>query len=139
MSEPIKPLDLPLDLSSFDGRGDLSEDQLYAPADVSEIPSFCFSGPETSEAALAPEAPQHPEAVRGSAMAVSTLTNSPGCAPSDQARPIRRARRVRTDAWSASAPANWGRARRPVRKVPGRGRPNRSVNAMPSTDWSLPF
>ena len=35
MSEPIKPLDLPLDLSSFDGRGDLSEDQLYAPADVS--------------------------------------------------------------------------------------------------------
>ena len=118
MSEPIKPLDL--DLSDFDRNedrfaGDLSEDELYAPADVSEIPVASFSVP--------------------------TLTNSPGCTPSGAARPIRRARSVQVDAWSAPAPANWGRSRRTVRKVQsqGRGRAKRGAAGTPSSDWSLPF
>ena len=109
MSEPIKPLDL--DYREFD----LSEDELYAPADVSELPSSALT------------------------LSVPTLTNSPGCAPSP--RPIRRARSVQVDAWSAPAPANWGRSRRTVRKVQsqGRGRGRRAATATPSSDWALPF
>ena len=61
MSEPIKPLDL--DLNDLDRFGDLSEDELYAPADVSEIPSAALS------------------------LAVPSLTNSPGCTPSAAPRP----------------------------------------------------
>jgi len=126
VSEPIKPLDL--DVSTLPGYGDLSEDELYAPADVSEIPAAALSvRPSTPVATVHPSTP------------VATLTNSPGCAPTLDARPIRRARSVRTDAWSSTAPASWGRSRRTVRKVQGRGRGSRGVNASPSTDWSLPF
>jgi len=117
VSEPIKPLDL--DMSTLPGCGDLSGEELYAPADVSEIPTVSLS--------VRPSTP------------VATLTNSPGSAPSSEARPIRRARSVRTDAWSSTAPASWGRSRRTVRRVQGRDRASRGVNASPSTDWSLPF
>ena len=122
MSEPIKPLDL--DFSSLDRRtGDLSEDELFAPADVSEVPSAPVS-------LFVPGA------------SVGTLTNSPGCSPNASARPIRRARSVRVDAWSAPAPANWGRSRRTVRKVNGQGqgraRSGRKTG-VPSSDWALPF
>lgn len=113
MSEPIKPLDL--DLNDLDRFGDLSEDELYAPADVSEIPSAALS------------------------LAVPSLTNSPGCTPSAAPRPIRRARSVQVDAWSAPAPANWGRSRRTVRKVQGTRQARRVASSKPSSDWALPF
>ncbi|MEM9175065.1 MAG: hypothetical protein AAGC67_07505 [Myxococcota bacterium] len=114
MSEPIKPLDLDLDLDLDFTELDRSEDELFAPADVSELPSAALS------------------------LSVPTLTNSPGCVP---ARPIRRARSVQVDAWSAPAPANWGRGRRTVRKVQskGSGRGRRAATASPSSDWALPF
>jgi hypothetical protein len=84
---------------------------------------------------------------------VSSLTNSPRCAPAQRARtikparlapsktaipsstpptpqPPRRARTVRVDAWAVPASTNWSRTRTTVRKVsPG----------TPSTDWALPF
>lgn len=137
MSEPIKPLDVDFSslagLPSPRGEGELSEDELYAPADVSEI------------------------AARAASLSVPTLTNSPGCRPSTRpatepsarpssepsaqsaAQPIRHARSVRVDAWSTPAPANWGRSRRVVRKVQGRRGANRATAATPSVDWSLPF
>ncbi len=63
---------------------------------------------------------------------VPTLTNSPRCAPAAPTRRAapRRVRKVRVDAWSVPAPANWSRTRSSVRKV------NRSSHA---TDWALPF
>ena len=112
MSEPIKPLNLDVDFNDL-ALGDLSEDELYAPADVSEIP------------------------VAAVTLSVPTLTNSPGCTPS--ARPIRRARSVQVDAWSAPAPANWGRSRRTVRKVQSQRRGRRAAAGSPSSDWALPF
>ena len=121
MSEPIKPLDLDLSSLAAPLEGDLSDDELYAPADVSELPE------------------------RPLTLSVATLTNSPGCRPAavapsadatPGARPIRRARSVRVDAWSTPAPANWGRARRTVRKVQGRAR---AKGGTASADWSLPF
>ena len=84
MSEPIKPLELDLDFNDL-GLGNLSEDELYAPADVSEIPAAAVT------------------------LSVPSLTNSPGCTPS--ARPIRSARSVQVDAWSAPAPANASKAK----------------------------
>lgn len=112
MSEPIKPLELDLDFNDL-GLGDLSEDELYAPADVSEIPAASVT------------------------LSVPSLTNSPGCTPA--ARPIRSARSVQVDAWSAPAPANWGRSRRTVRKVQGQRRGRRAAASTPSSDWALPF
>ena len=122
MSAPIKNFDPSETL-------ELSEDDLFAPADLSEV-------------SIAP-----------CALPVQTLSNSPGCVPAGM-RPVRRPAegegRVQTDAWSTPAPANWGRSRR-VRSVQARdgrrsllkvgnpNRPGRRAQATPSSDWALPF
>ena len=139
MSEPINPLhfndyssdysDKHSDKHSENHGNDyfgLAEDDIYAPADLSEV------------------------SVGPCAISVRSLTNSPGAEPADLngARPVRRARSVTTDAWSVPAPANWGRTRRmtesgrpatrrALRKV--RTVTGRRTQATPSSEWSLPF
>ena len=137
MSAPIKTFerdfDRDLDFTPLTSDlSDMSEDDLFAPADLSEVP------------------------VAPCSLSVPTLSNSPGCTPAGM-RPVRRPsdgeRRVQTDAWSVPAPANWGRSRRmrsvqgqsgqpgrrALRKVATPSKPGRRAQASPSSDWALPF
>ncbi|MBJ21033.1 MAG: hypothetical protein GY910_23970 [bacterium] len=102
------------------------------------LPSSPLSAPLLPSSPSPPSSPSSPS--------VRSITNSPGCTPSLSSsspshtsqpphgetglRPVRRARTIRTDAWSVPASANWTRTRNPIRKVSRVSR---------STDWALPF
>ena len=92
--------------------------------------------------------PQIDPQTHGQARVVRTLTNSPGCEPSERSssvesqeprasRPIRHARSVRPASsapiGSAPAPANWSRARRPMPRAGG----NRGATMMKAASTSV--
>ena len=73
-----------------------------------------------------PSAPSISPSTSPSTQSVSSAESSPNAG----LRPIRRARRVRVDAWAVPASASWSRTRTPMRKV---------ARVSRSTDWALPF
>lgn len=85
-----------------------------------------------SEVGTEAEAPNRTVPDAPSARRVSTLTNSPGCRPSDapEAGAPRRLRAVRVDAWAVPASVSWSRPRTT---------PRRAASSTRTLDRALPL